>query len=115
MDTAITFCIVLIIFILLIKTSQFYNQTKSKNNTVIIYFDDKWTCLSYYQTRYLNLTGIKDKFITNRSIFIGGKYLLYDKLTTAIITPLEFSNNRSNLSRILRLRNFLFQPTNFIT
>jgi hypothetical protein len=112
MDTAFTFSLVLIIFFLLFKTSQIYNQAKSKNNEVIIYLDDKEIYLSDFQTHYLYLTGIKDNFITNRSIFnnIGGKYLLHYK-----VTPLEFSNNRPNLARVLRFINFFFQPTNFIT
>jgi len=117
MDKAFTFSQVLIIFFLLFIIFQIYNQAKSKDIAVSINNDDKETHLLVFQTHYLLLTGKKDNFITHRSIFnnIGGKYLLYDKVTPAVIHPLEFSNNQPNLARVLRLKNLLFQPTNFIT
>jgi len=117
MDKVFTFKQTLIIFFLLFIISPIYNQAKSKDIAVSINIDNKETHLSDFQTHYLLLTDIKDNFITNRSIFnnIGGKYLLYDKITPAVIHPLEFSNNQPNLARVPKLRNLLFQPTNFIT
>ena len=120
MDTIIAFSSAPIFFFTLFITSKIYNHTKLRNSIVILKVHYKEVYLSDFQTRYkeyLYSTGKKDDFITRRSILynIVGKYLLHDKVTPAVITPLEFSNNRPNLSRILILRNFLFQLTNFIT
>jgi hypothetical protein len=120
MDTMIVFSLILIFFYILFITSPIYNHASSINNVVVIKVPDKEIYLSDFQTRYkefLYSTSIKDNFITRRYIpyNIVDKYLLYDKVTPAVITPIKFSNNRPHFARVLILRIFLFQLTNFIT